>query len=181
MLFPAWFAGFAFAAIAIGALVPAAVMSIGSANLFTRNFWKAYVNPAIDAAGETRVAKFASLMIKLGAVLFVLYLPTQFAINLQLLGGLWILQTLPAVLASLFFRWLSAPALFAGWVVGTAGGTYLAWSDGLKPLHTWTIGGTSYTAYVGIVALVANIFIAIVTSLMTNPLHQGRGKYGARI
>ena len=33
------------------------------------------------------------------------------------------------------------------------------------------------TAYVGIVALVANIFIAIVTSLMTNPLHQGRGKY----
>jgi solute:Na+ symporter, SSS family len=32
-LFPSWFAGFAFAAIAIGALVPAAVMSIGAANL----------------------------------------------------------------------------------------------------------------------------------------------------
>ena len=40
-LFPSWFAGFAFAAIGIGALVPAAVMSIGAANLFTRNFWKA--------------------------------------------------------------------------------------------------------------------------------------------
>ncbi|MFX7784458.1 sodium:solute symporter, partial [Acinetobacter baumannii] len=39
-LFPGWFAGFAFAAIAIGALVPAAVMSIGASNLFTRNFWK---------------------------------------------------------------------------------------------------------------------------------------------
>ena len=38
VLFPAWFAGFAFAAIAIGALVLAAVMSVGSANLFTRNF-----------------------------------------------------------------------------------------------------------------------------------------------
>ena len=49
-LFPDWFAGFAFAAIAIGAWVPAAVMSIGSANLFTRNFWKAYVNPEIDPA-----------------------------------------------------------------------------------------------------------------------------------
>src|SRR5207245_7309728 len=34
--FPDWFAGFAFAAIAIGALVPAAVMSIAAANLFTR-------------------------------------------------------------------------------------------------------------------------------------------------
>src|SRR5246127_3092621 len=46
-LFPEWFAGFAFAAIAIGALVPAAVMSIGAANLFTRNVWKSYVNPDI--------------------------------------------------------------------------------------------------------------------------------------
>jgi solute:Na+ symporter, SSS family len=94
VLFPAWFAGFAFAAIAIGALDPAAVMSIGSANLFTRNFWKAYVNPEIDPAGEAKVAKIASLVVKLGALLFILYLPTQFALNLQLLGGLWILQTL---------------------------------------------------------------------------------------
>jgi Na+/proline symporter len=44
--FPAGSRGFAFAVIAIGALVPAAVISIGAANLFTRNFWKAYVNPA---------------------------------------------------------------------------------------------------------------------------------------
>ena len=60
-LFPAWFAGFAFAAIAIGALVPAAVMSIGAANLFTRNFWKAYVNPSVTPAGEAQVAKITSL------------------------------------------------------------------------------------------------------------------------
>ncbi|MDT8265409.1 sodium:solute symporter, partial [Roseomonas sp. DSM 102946] len=54
-LFDSWFAGFAFAAIAIGALVPAAVMSIGAANLFTRNFWKAYVNPQVTHAGEAQV------------------------------------------------------------------------------------------------------------------------------
>ena len=35
-MFPDWFVGVAFAAIAIGALVPAAVMSIAAANLFTR-------------------------------------------------------------------------------------------------------------------------------------------------
>src|SRR5215468_2932003 len=56
-LFPSWFAGFAFAAIAIGALVPAAVMSIGAANLFTRNFWKAYIDPGVSHAGEAQVAK----------------------------------------------------------------------------------------------------------------------------
>jgi len=87
-LFPGWFAGFAFAAIVIGALVPAAVMSIGAANLFTRNFWKAYVDPRITSAGEAKVAKIASLAVKVGALLVILYLPTQFALDLQLLGGL---------------------------------------------------------------------------------------------
>ncbi|MBR7678309.1 sodium:solute symporter, partial [Streptomyces daliensis] len=39
-MFPDWFAGVAFAAIGIGALVPAAIMSIAAANLFTRNIYK---------------------------------------------------------------------------------------------------------------------------------------------
>jgi solute:Na+ symporter, SSS family len=173
-LFPAWFAGFAFAAIAIGALVPAAVMSIGSANLFTRNFWKAYVDPAIDPAGEAKIAKIASLVVKLGALLFILYLPTQFALNLQLLGGMWILQILPAVMAALFFRWFTAPALFLGWAVGTAAGTYMAWSDGFKPLHSLTAGDTSFTAYVGLIAVVANIVVAVIVNLVMSPLHPRR-------
>jgi solute:Na+ symporter, SSS family len=171
-LFPDWFAGFAFAAIAIGALVPAAVMSIGSANLFTRNFWKAYVNPAIDPAGEAKVAKIASLLVKLGALLFILYLPTQFALNLQLLGGMWIVQTLPAVVASLFFRWFTAPALVIGWAVAMAAGTYMAWSDGFKPLHTLTIGDTSFAAYVGLIAVVANIVVAVIVNLVMIPLRR---------
>jgi SSS family solute:Na+ symporter len=164
-LFPNWFAGFAFAAIAIGALVPAAVMSIGSANLFTRNFWRAYVNPAIDPAGEATVAKVTSLVVKLGALLVILYLPTQFALDLQLLGGLWILQTLPAVVFGLFTRWFTAPALLAGWAVGLLGGTYMAWSDGLRPLHVVTFGTVSFTAYVGVIALFANIVVAVAVNL----------------
>src|SRR5262249_23586463 len=128
-LFPGWFAGFAFAAVAIGALVPAAVMSIGAADLFTRNFWKAYVNPGVSAAGEAHVAKLASLGVKLGALPATLYLPTQFALALQLLGGLWILQTFPAVVFGLFLKWFTARALLLGWAAGFLGGTWLAWSD----------------------------------------------------
>jgi SSS family solute:Na+ symporter len=149
--------------------VPAAVMSIGSANLFTRNFWKAYVDPAIDPAGEAKVAKITSLAVKLGALLFILYLPTQFSLNLQLLGGIWILQTLPAVVFCLFTRWFTAPALLAGWAVGLVGGTYLALSDGLKPLHTLTFGSVSFTAYVGIIALIANIAVAAAVNLVIAP------------
>ena len=163
-LFPGWFAGFAFAAIAIGALVPAAVMSIGAANLFTRNFWKAYVNPAVSPAGEAAVAKTVSLVVKLGALGFVLFLDNSIALNLQLLGGLWILQTFPAVVFGLFSRFFTGPALLAGWAVGFFGGTIVCWTDGLKPLHTMVLGGGIYTLYVGILALVANIVVSAVVS-----------------
>jgi SSS family solute:Na+ symporter len=166
-LFPGWFAGFAFAAIGIGALVPAAVMSIGAANLFTRNFWKAYVNPAVTPAGEAKVAKLTSLLVKVGALLVILFLPTQFALDLQLLGGLWILQTFPAVVFGLFTNWFRAPGLLAGWAVGFFGGTYLAWGDGLKPLHTVAWGDTHYTLYVGVLALSANIIVLVVVNLLT--------------
>jgi SSS family solute:Na+ symporter len=168
-LFPSWFVGFAFAAIAIGALVPAAVMSIGAANLFTRNFWKAYVNPQVTHEGEAQVAKIASLVVKVGALLVILYLPTQFALDLQLLGGLWILQTLPALVFGLFTGWFTAPALLAGWAVGLLGGTWLAWSDGLKPLHALAIGDLHFTAYTGLIALVANIVVAVVVNAVTRP------------
>ncbi len=163
-IFPAWFAGFAYAAIGIGALVPAAVMSIGSANLFTRNVWKAYVDPAVTPAGEAKVAKLTSLLVKVGALACIVFLPTQFAIDLQLLGGLWILQTFPSVVFGLFFRFFKAPGLLAGWAVGLLGGSWVVFADGLKPVHTLAIGGASYTVYVGLLALVANIVVAAVVS-----------------
>lgn len=173
-LFPSWFAGFAFAAIAIGALVPAAVMSIGAANLFTRNFWKAYVNPAITDAGEANVAKITSLVVKLGALLVILYLPTQFALDLQLLGGMWILQTLPALIFGLYTRWFTAPALLTGWVIGMGTGTFLAWIDGLKPLHALTLGASTVTVYVGLIAFAANVAAAVLVNIVMVSL--GRGK-----
>jgi SSS family solute:Na+ symporter len=165
-LFPSWFSGFAFAAIGIGALVPAAVMSIGAANLFTRNFWRAYVDPDITPAGQAAVAKIASLIIKLGALSFILFLPTQYALDLQLLGGMWILQTFPAVVFGLFTGWFRAPALLLGWAVGFFGGSWLAWSDGLKPLHAITLGGATAQIYVGLLALIINIAVAALATLL---------------
>jgi SSS family solute:Na+ symporter len=165
-LFPGWFTGFAFAAIAIGALVPAAVMSIGASNLFTRNFWKPYVNPHVTPAGEEKVAKIVSLVVKFGALVFILMLPTKFALDLQLLGGVWILQTFPAVVFGLFVRWLRAPALLAGWAVGLAAGSWLAFSDGIKPVHTFVIGHTSIAMYTGLAALVLNVVAAAVVQVV---------------
>src|SRR5271168_2899972 len=163
-LFPSWFAGFAFSAIAIGALVPAAVMSIGAANLFTRNIWKSYVDPNISHAGEASVAKMASLVVKVGALAFTLFLPVHFALDLQLLGGLWILQTFPALVFGLFTRWFRAEGLLLGWAAGILWGSWTAWSNGLKPLATLDLGGASYVFYVGLGALILNIAVAAVAT-----------------
>jgi SSS family solute:Na+ symporter len=166
-LFPSWFAGFAFSAIAIGALVPAAVMSIGAANLFTRNVWKSYVDPNISHAGEAAVAKITSLVVKVGALAFTLFLPVQYALDLQLLGGLWILQTFPALVFGLFTRWFRAEALLLGWAAGIGWGSWTAWSNGLKPLATLPLGEMSYSFYVGLGALILNIIVAaLATAVM---------------
>ncbi len=168
-LFPGWFAGFAFAAIVIGALVPAAVMSIGASNLFTRNFWKAYVDPAITPAGEAKVAKITSTLVKVGALMVILFLPTQFALDLQLLGGLWILQTFPALIFGLFTNWFHAPGLLAGWATGFVGGTALAWLDNFKPLHAFAYDGSKFAVYSGLLALAANIAVAVLVTALARP------------
>ncbi|WP_425127408.1 sodium:solute symporter family transporter, partial [Burkholderia cepacia] len=139
-LFPSWFVGFAAAAIAISALVPAAIMSIGAANLFTRNLWRPLVSPNQSAAGEASTAKLVSLLVKFGALIFIVVLPTQYAIDLQLLGGMWILQILPAVVFSLYTRRLSTTGLLLGWLAGIVVGTSLAASQGLKPVYTLHLG-----------------------------------------
>ncbi|MGJ4949997.1 monocarboxylate uptake permease MctP [Bradyrhizobium sp. HKCCYLS20291] len=178
-LFPGWFAGFAFAAIAIGALVPAAVMSIGAANLFTRNFWKVWINPAVTPAGEAQVAKITSMLVKVGALLAILFMPTQFALDLQLLGGLWILQTLPALVFGLYLSWFSSTSLLVGWAVGLTAGSWLAWSDGLKPLHSIDFGAGKVAIYTGLLALALNIVVAVMVNLGLKALVQPRPAHEA--
>jgi solute:Na+ symporter, SSS family len=173
-LFPGWFAGFAFSAIAIGALVPAAVMSIGAANLFTRNFWKVWIDPGVTPAGEAKVAKITSMLVKVGALLAILLMPTQFALDLQLLGGLWILQTLPALVFGLYLNWFSGRALLVGWAVGLVGGSWLAWSDGLKPLHSIDLGWGPVAIYTGLLALALNVVVAVAVNLLLRSLPQAR-------
>ena len=104
--FPSWFVGVAFASIAIGALVPAAIMSIACANLFTRNLYKEFLRPDCTEAQEASMAKIVSLVVKVGAVVFILAIPQTYAIQLQLLGGIWIIQLLPAIVLGLYTRFL---------------------------------------------------------------------------
>jgi SSS family solute:Na+ symporter len=62
--FPAWFVGIAFAAIGIGALVPAAIMSIAAANLYTRNIHREFINRNPTDKQDAQMAKWASLIVR---------------------------------------------------------------------------------------------------------------------
>jgi SSS family solute:Na+ symporter len=173
-LFPSWFVGVAFAAIAIGALVPAAIMSIATANTFTRNIWREFIHPACTDAEESQMAKWVSLVIKAGALVFIFAIPFQFALYLQLLGGVWIIQTLPAVILGLYTRMFNGWALLIGWAVGLGLGTWMAASVNFVPVYPLHIFGTTVPCYIALASLVVNIVLSAVLSLVLNAVRTDR-------
>ncbi|WP_375426476.1 monocarboxylate uptake permease MctP [uncultured Friedmanniella sp.] len=179
--FPSWFTGVAFGAIAVGALVPAAIMSIAAANLFTRNIYRAYLRPGADDKQQAKVSKIVSLVTKVGALLFVLLLDKQNALNFQLLGGIWILQTLPSLVFGLFTRWFHRWALLAGWAVGMLYGTLTAYS-GCTACTTRSFGnslaivpGLGKAGYIGLTALALNLVVLVVGTAILRALKVGNG------
>ncbi|MFE5831028.1 monocarboxylate uptake permease MctP [Streptomyces sp. NPDC056488] len=179
-MFPDWFAGVAFAAIGIGALVPAAIMSIAAANLFTRNIYKDFIKPDATPAQETKVSKIVSLLVKVGALVFVLTMDKTVAINFQLLGGIWILQTFPALVGGLFTRWFHRWALLAGWAVGMLYGTIAAYNVSTpKQAHfggsSAEIPGIGEIGYIGLTAFVLNVVVTVVLTFVLKALKAPEG------
>ncbi len=180
--FPSWFAGIAFAAIAVGALVPAAIMSIAAANLFTRNIYKEFLKKEATPAQEAKVSKLASLLVKFGALVFVLGMDKTISLNLQLLGGIWILQTFPAIVVGLFTRWFHKWALLAGWAVAMLYGTIEAYNV-VNPATKKHFGGsvtnipfTDTQVYIGLVAFGLNLVIVIALTLLFRALKIASGE-----
>jgi solute:Na+ symporter, SSS family len=168
--FPSWFVGVAFAAIGIGALVPAAIMSIAAANLYTRNIHREFINKNPTDKQEAQMAKWVSLVVKVGALVFILFVPTQYAIQLQLLGGIWIIQTLPPVMLGAYTRWFNSWALLVGWAAGTWAGTAMAISTKLTPTFTLSLAGHTFPGYTAVYTLILNLGIAIVLTPVFNAL-----------
>src|SRR3954464_7051013 len=190
---PHWFAGVAFAAIGIGALVPAAIMSIAAANLFTRNIYKEYLKRDATSAQEATCAKITSLVVKLGAVAAVIFIAPQFSIDLQLIGGVIILQTLPSVALGLYTRWFHRGGLVAGWIAGMATGLLLVYNiPKLNPDGTVArahFGGSSFAlskfgfdtksaVYAGFLALLVNLIVAVVATLILRAMRVDEGVDG---
>jgi solute:Na+ symporter, SSS family len=170
-MFPSWFAGVGYAAIVIGALIPAAIMSIAAANLFTRNIYMEFFKRDASGAHQTRVSQLASLVVKIGALAFVFALPKTFSINFQLLGGIWILQTFPAIVVGLYTRWLHRWALVIGWAAAMVYGTWKAYGVPVAGQANSHFGGSTatilgHTMYIAIAAFVINVVVSVVLTLV---------------
>jgi SSS family solute:Na+ symporter len=167
--FPSWFVGVAFAAIGIGALVPAAIMSIAASNLFTRNIYREFFRPDCTDRQEAQNAKIVSLVVKFGALVFILFLPQQYAIQLQLLGGIWISQTIPAVIVGLYTAWFNPCALLVGWAIGIGSGTWMAGvSNFQSSVFPFAIDGYTIPGYAALYALAINFGVGIVLTPIFN-------------
>ncbi|GKQ38354.1 sodium:solute symporter [Streptomyces sp. A012304] len=172
-LMPAALAGLVFAAITVGALVPAAVMSIAAATGFVRNVYVEYVHPTATPKRQVRIAKAVSLTAKVGAVAFVFGLRDQDAVNLQLLGGVWILQIFPAVALGLYTARLHPRALLAGWATGMVAGTCLVVREGFSSIAT--LGFGPLEIYAGLAALLLNLAVVVAGTAVLERLGVPRG------
>lgn len=173
--FPNWFAGVGFAAIVIGALVPAAIMAIGAANLFASNILQSFRARQARPSSEFNTARFIALLVLAGGFSIAVFVRPQFAINFQLLGGAWILQIFPAVVLGLYTRWFHPGALFAGWLAGMAAATWMALDSHFATFYPLHVGGTIIAGANMFYAFIVNIVVTAVLTLVLGALKANAG------
>jgi SSS family solute:Na+ symporter len=149
-------------------------MSIAAANLYTRNIHREFINANPTAKQEAQMAKRVSLIVKLGALVFILFVPTKYAIQLQLLGGIWIIQTLPPVMLGAYTRWFNSWALLVGWAVGTFAGTAMAVATKLTTTFPLVVGGHTFPGYTAVYTVVLNLAVAAVLTPVFNAMSSAR-------
>ncbi|WP_328475837.1 sodium:solute symporter [Actinoplanes sp. NBC_00393] len=174
--FPGWSAGIAYAALTVAALIPAAVMSIAAANAFTRSLFRPYLQPNASPATEARVSRWVSLVVKFGAAALILAVDPAYSVDLQLIGGVVILQTIPATFLGLVTGWFHRAALISGLIAGLGVGVAMLYSipklDATGRVVAEHFGGSSWplgngtTVYVGMVALFVNLAVAALATVM---------------
>lgn len=160
--FPDWFAGLADAAVVIGALVPAAIMSIGAANLFASNVFREF--SAQRSPVETTIAKLLTLAICAFSLLFVFFVPVPYAIDFQLLGGALMLQIFPSFVIGLWTKWFEPRALLAGWACGIVASCAMAYAAGFTSTFTLHAGGFTLAGFIALYALAINFIVSTIAT-----------------
>jgi len=157
--FPPTFVVIAFAAIIIGAMIPAAIQALSAANLITRNIYLEYFNKRANEKRQVLIGRIFVFVMIVASLIFVLT-PAASGLIFYLLtmSYAWLLQTLPAIIISMYWPKLDKYSVAAGWLFGIVFTTYglftVNFSSSLLP---WL----SYM-YVGIAGLIINLVVLLI-------------------
>jgi SSS family solute:Na+ symporter len=123
------------------------------------------------------MAKLVSLLVKVGALVCIIFLPTKLIINFQLLSNIWIVQILPAVFLGLYTNWFHRSALITGLIGGLAVGTGLVIAQGFESsVYAFHLGGVIIPLYAAIPALAANLLICVALTPVLNAFGLAKGE-----
>jgi SSS family solute:Na+ symporter len=117
--FPAWFLGIIGGAGALTAMVPASIQILTAATLFSKNLVRPMISPGMSDMQVAQLAKIMVLVMTGAAVTAAIFSHTTL-VSLLLLGYSGVTQFFPGVVLGLFSKKASAPAIFAGLLVGIA-------------------------------------------------------------
>jgi SSS family solute:Na+ symporter len=188
-LFPAWSTGIAYATLAVAALIPASIMSISAANLFTRSIYMEYFRTRATPLEEARVSRWVSLFVKFGAAGVIIWLNPTFSTQFQLIGSIVILQILPAVFIGVMTGWFHRWALMIGLIVGLGTSVMLLYltpqvspttgqvvpghehfGASNWPLEKWGLD-TKISIYIGLITMLINLIVVVLVTGLLKLFH----------
>ncbi|ADN49704.1 sodium:solute symporter family protein [Vulcanisaeta distributa] len=165
--FPSYFVALAFAGIVIGSMVPAGLQSLGAANLIARNIYVDFINKRATEKQQVLWGRVSVFIMIIASLIFAIT-PAASGLIFYLLtfSYAWLLQTLPAIILSMYWYDLDKYSVAAGWAVGTVFVTYgLATVKFSSSLLPWF-----YNIYVGFLGLVLNLVVMLVVYAVVKAL-----------
>ena len=123
----------------------------------------------MPANSEIRITKISSIIFKFVALGFVFTVPATYAISLQLLGGIIIVQILPAVLFGLYVKSLRKEPLILGLLVGISSGIFMVEAANNFGAPTSALLQSMFgPLYIAVIALGLNLLISFGGSTILN-------------
>ncbi|MBV8809656.1 MAG: sodium:solute symporter family protein [Acidobacteriaceae bacterium] len=154
--FPPWFLGIIGGAGALTAMVPAAILTLTAATLFTKNLFRPVFAPRMNDDQVAKLARMMILVLTLMSLYFAIY-SSATLVSLLLLGYAGVTQFFPGVVLGLYWKRVTASGVFAGMIAGVAVAAFLILSK-RDPWFGWSAG---------FLALCLNFLVAIVVGMLS--------------
>ncbi len=154
--FPPWFLGVVGGAGVLTAMVPAAIFILTGATLFAKNLYRPVFAPTMTDHQVAKLARVMVVVIGLISLCLAVYSSTTL-VSLLLTGYAGVSQFFPGVVLGLYWKRVTATAVFAGMIAGVGTAIFLMLTH-RDPWSGWSAG---------FLALCLNFLITTILSLLT--------------